>query len=197
MQIVGGMTLFERALRQAQVSAEKVVVSTDIPEILNRKWGYDVEVIERPPELATPTASKWDVFRHIAVNFKCARIIDLDVGCPFRTIESIQLVIGMLDNYEIAQTMYIADRNPYFNMVDDTGRILCSSEKPVVNSQDAPIVYALSPAVFGLRIEALGKYEHWSQTQIGRVIIPREWAWDIDTPFDLEVAKLLAERRKG
>ena len=195
LQKIGGKTLLEIAIDQAKRVFNTVVVSSDSEEMLEIADFRKCVLVRRTKDEAGPRVSKWDTFRHLVDQFPCDRLVDLDVGCPFRTVESIRMVVEMLADYEVAQTMYESDRNPYFNMVDDKGWVVCPSNDPVTRGQDAPKVYSLSPAVFGLRTPALWKYSHWSSFRIGRVLIDRAEAWDIDTPFDLEVARLLAERK--
>lgn len=190
---VGGKTLLEIAVRQAQEVFANVVVSSDSQPILQMARELGAEVVNRPGKLATDRASKWDVFKHLATQIECTRIVDLDVGCPFRSQEDISICAQMLADHDIVQTAYVADRNPYFNMVMPDGVVILP--RGVVNSQDAPIVYSLSPAVFAFKVAVLEQYAHWSEYPMGLHIIPRDRAWDIDTPFDALVAKLLAERK--
>ena len=189
LQEVGGITLLQRAIRQAKRLFSRVIVSTDGKEIARLARYENAEVISRPKELATSSASKWLVFRHLVEHVDCERVVDLDVGCPFREDSDVLATVEMLADYSIAQTAYISDRNPYFNMVHEDGGVVIPSM--VTNSQDAPVVFSLSPAVFAFKVGALRYYNHWSECAMGLHIIPRERAWDIDTMFDLEVARLL------
>ena len=192
LQKINGKTLLEIAIDQARQVFNTVVVSSDSEEMLEIADFRKCVLVRRSKAEAGSRVSKWDTFKHLVGEFPCEMLIDLDVGCPFRSIGSIRAVIDELVDHEVAQTMYEADRNPYFNMVGEQGRVVIPG--CVTRSQDAPKVYALSPAVFGLRTNALWRYEHWSGLRIGRVMVSRKEAWDIDTPFDLEVARLLAER---
>jgi N-acylneuraminate cytidylyltransferase/CMP-N,N'-diacetyllegionaminic acid synthase len=68
---------------------------------------------------------------------------------------------------------------------------------PIVNRQQAPVVFSLSPAAFTVRVEALWRYEHWSRVERMNVhVIPRERAVDVDTELDLELVELLLRHRK-
>lgn len=202
---IDGKSLIDRAILCGLFSGYETFISTDIQEILKLhiQWhALGVSIFRRPPELATDTASKWDVFRHIAKQVHCDILVDLDVGCPLRQPQDIIDTLEKLLNgdYDVVATAYEAERNPYFNMVEvvDGFALVCGGHEanpPVVNSQDAPKVYSLSPAVFAIRTDALWKYDHWSQARFGIHVIPRELAWDIDTPLDFEIAKFLMERQ--
>lgn len=192
LQKIGGKTLLEIAIDHAKQVFNIVAVSSDSEEMLEIADFKGCVLVRRTKQQATGK-NKWLTFRHLVEEVPCERLIDLDVGCPFRTIESIRRVVELLADYEVAQTMYEADRNPYFNMVGEQGRVVIPG--CITRSQDAPKVYALSPAVFGLRTNVLWRHEHWSGLRLGRALVSRKEGWDIDTPFDLEVARLLAERK--
>jgi len=182
-------------------AVDKVVISTDDEEIAGYLDSWGVKNIQkRPAALATDTASKWDVFRYIAeCNPGYDAIVDLDTGCPLRAPEDITDCIEKLKTgYDVVVTAYEADRNPYFNMVRVTdGRAhICGeiSNDVIVNRQDAPKVYSLSPSVFAIRTEALFKWSHWSRSNLGIVEIPRKRGIDIDTIDDFEFVEYLMRK---
>lgn len=190
---------------------DKLIVSTDDKTIAALAEAHNIEVQMRPPELATDTASKWDVFRYIAEQSPCDILVDLDVGCPLRAPEDITDCLRKLrtEEYDVVATAYEAERNPYFNMVQSLkafhgafytvhdaitfGDYSPTPIKPITRRQDAPMVYSLSPAVFAIKVNALG-YSHWSDTILGIHIIPRERAWDIDNELDFEIVEFLMGR---
>ena len=189
---------------------DKVVISTDDDEIIEHFEQFYVRNIQkRPAELATDTASKWDVFRYIAeCNPGYDALVDLDTGCPLRAPEDITDCIEKLKTgYDVVVTAYEAERNPYFNMVEEvsghffvvydaiTGGDYSPIPRPVMtNRQDAPKVYSLSPSVFAIRTEALFKYDHWSRSNMGIVEIPRKRGIDIDTVEDFEYVEYLMRK---
>lgn len=203
---VGDTTLLHTTIKQARSVFDKVIVSSDSEFILHAANKWDAaDTLLRPPELATSTASKWDVFKHIHEHYPTDIMVDLDVGCPLRSLDDIKTCAEMLDKYDLVTTAYEAERNPYFNMVEKRwqgeARIIFDFWKEegnnhtYTNSQEAPPVYSLSPAVYAFRTSAL-EYGHWSQVPSwGIHIIPRERAWDIDTELDLEIVKFLWQKR--
>jgi len=76
---------------------------------------------------------------------------------------------------------------------------MCGERDPEIDNeycaykrrQEAPEVWSLSPAVFSIRIAALNKFDHWSQSRLGISVIPRERAWDIDNELDFRVVEFL------
>jgi CMP-N,N'-diacetyllegionaminic acid synthase len=175
---------------------DNVIISTDDIDISILFPGHIVQM--RPPELATDTASKWDVFRYIAeCNPQYDIIVDLDTGCPLRAPGDIDACIKkLMTGFDVVATAYEADRNPYFNMVelDRSGHAWVCSGTDITCRQEAPQVYSLSPSVFAIKREALFKYSHWSRSNMGIVEIPRKRGIDIDTPDDFEYVEFLMRK---
>lgn len=191
------MTLLENAIACALEVGLRVVVSSDGFDILNAASSLGVPTIVRPDYLATSTASKWDVFRGILDLYPGVDIlVDLDVGCPMRLPEDVLACVGRLGyGFDVVATAYESDRNPYFNMVeynsDGSYSVAGAKSGLIVNGQDAPDVYSLSPAVYAMRADAVYKHAHWSTSRMSIHVVPRWRAWDIDTLFDLRVAEHL------
>ena len=177
---------------------DKIVISTEDEEIAN-KFRHTGNVQMRPPELATDTASKWDVFRYIAeCNPQYNILVDLDTGCPLRSpVDIIECLKKLWTGFDVVATAYACERNPYFNMVrmSPNGSVHVVNDMDVCNRQSAPVVYSLSPSVFAIRREALFKFSHWSRSNMGIVEIPRKRAIDIDTPEDLEYVEYLMRQQ--
>jgi CMP-N,N'-diacetyllegionaminic acid synthase len=174
------------------------VVSTDDFEIAEyaTNAGYNVQM--RPAELATDTASKWDVFRYIAeCNPQYDILVDLDTGCPLRSGADITACIKkLMTGFDVVATAYACERNPYFNMVrmSPNGSVYVVNDMDVYNRQSAPVVYSLSPSVFAISREALFKYSHWSRSNMGIVEIPRKRGIDIDTQDDWDFVEFLMRK---
>ena len=183
---------------------DDLVLYTDDPEI-KRYCAPGLWAQTLPSKLTTDTSSKWDVFRYIAEkqNLKPDDIlVDLDVGCPLRETQDIGACIEkMKGGYGVVATAYEAERNPYFNMVEEYAGgsveivnwllLMEQGEGPVIRRQDAPEVWSLSPAVFAIRVKALRQCRHWSESEMGIAVIPRERAWDIDNELDFRVVEFL------
>jgi CMP-N,N'-diacetyllegionaminic acid synthase len=207
---VAGRPLIAHAIQCARQCPvlDALIVSTDDPEIARVavEWGAPVP-FRRPAELAQDESSKWDVFRHAVEEWerrggrRVDILVDLDTGVPMRTPGDVEGCLRELlaTGAEVVATAYVPERNPYFNMVEDAPdgfvRVVKPSAHPVTRRQDAPMVHALSPAVWVVRRDALWRYEHWSRARMRVHVIPRERALDIDTPFDLRMVEWLMEER--
>jgi CMP-N,N'-diacetyllegionaminic acid synthase len=210
VKLLNGKPLIVYTIECAEISRafSELVVSTDDQEVVAIAREYDLPVLSRPAILATDTASKWDVFKHIAGKFEPDILVDLDIGCPFRSPEDITDCIQLLksNDVDVMMTAYPAERNPYFNMVTIGDKynyadiVVHESGNefdfdPITRRQDAPEVFSLSPSVIAFRAEALQKYGHWSQSRMMIHIIPRARALDLDTPDDFQYAEWLMSRK--
>lgn len=187
---------------------DRVVISTDDEEIalVARQNGADVPFM-RPAHLAQDDSSKWDVFKHLVETLESQDglrvdvLVDLDTGVPLRQAEDISNCVRLLleNEADVIVTAYIPDRNPYFNMVevakDGYARVSKPLSVPITRRQAAPEVYALSPAVYAIRRDALWNYEHWALSRMMISILPRERAIDIDTEVDFRFVEFLMEKR--
>ena len=184
-----------------------VTLSTDSEEIESIAKQYCIkEVIQRPPELAADTSSKWDVFihaiemyeRHHRINVDY--IVDMDVTVPLKTSDDIDGAVQFaLENKDadVVITGYEPERNPYFNMMEINGegfaQIVKEPCKPIVRRQDAPTVYSLTPAAYVIKKQALYDHEHWSKAKCKIYPMPRPRAMDIDTELDFRMVEFLMQ----
>jgi N-acylneuraminate cytidylyltransferase/CMP-N,N'-diacetyllegionaminic acid synthase len=208
---MAGVPLIARTIACALACPEldRVVTSTDDAEIAEvaRTHGAEVPFL-RPEHLARDDSSKWDVFRHLVESMegltgrRVEVLVDLDTGVPLRRPEDVSGCIRQLlgSRADVVVTAYPPERNPYFNMVelgaDGFARVCIPSATPITGRQQAPPVYALSPAVYAIRRDALWAYNHWSRSRMEVYPIPRERAVDIDTEDDLLLVEYLFSRKE-
>lgn len=187
----------------------QIVISTDSDEIATVAEAYGVGVpFRRPPEMASDSAAKILAIRHATLfaeeqlGFEPEIVVDLDVGAPLRAPEDITACVGVLaDSPELdaAVTVFEADRNPYFNMVEFEGEQvrLVKPGPPLVYRQAAPRVYGVSGAVFAWRRSSLMSVTHLYEGRWGATIIPRERAVDVDYELDFQFIEFLLRRGRG
>jgi CMP-N,N'-diacetyllegionaminic acid synthase len=208
LRLLAGVPLIAHTILCAQQSPvlQRVIVSTEDPEIAEvaRKYGAEVPFV-RPASLAQDDSSKWHVFRHLVQTMeekeggRIEVLVDLDTGVPLRKPTDIQSAVRQLltSEADVLITAYQPERNPYFNMVEPDGhgyfRVVKPLHPPVTRRQAAPPVYALSPAVYAIRREALWKYDHWSQAKMQIYELERERAIDIDHEIDFRFIEFLMQ----
>ncbi len=195
----------DQALACPQI--DSVYLSTDDEEIaqIGRRLGVNVPFL-RPAELAGFKAPKLPVIEHLVdwvvssgVNVKT--IVDLDPTSPLREVSDIQACLKLLDkDTNVVITGYEADKNPYFNMVEEKedGYFSLVSQIPggVWGRQDAPKVYAMNASVYVWHLDTLKKGIWGGSTKLH--IMPRSRSIDIDEPIDFKIVEMLmSERNKN
>lgn len=197
-----GRPLIAHTIAQALDCREigRVFVSTDDPRIADaaRRYGAEVPFL-RPAELATSSAPKLPVIRHLVESVEAAgvavtRIVDLDPTSPLRLASDIVACLGLLDaETDTVITGYPAEKNPYFNMVEERGDGSYGLVKPMpdgpASRQQAPVVYAMNASVYVWHRHTLAKGLWDGRTRLH--VMPRERSIDIDTPIDFRLVELL------
>lgn len=184
---------------------DQVYVSTDDQAIaaVAREAGAEVP-FRRPAELATNSAAKVPVIQHlvdyvIADGLDVTKVIDLDPTSPLRNQHDIAGAFALLDdNTDVVITGYAADKNPYFNMVeekaDGTIGLVKVTDPPITSRQMAPVVYSMNASIYIWHRETLSKGLWEGRTRIFEM--PRNRSVDIDSLLDFEIVeRLMAEAR--
>ena len=184
-----------------------VVVSTDDDEIASVAEAYGIRVsFRRPANLASDTIGKIGAIRHATAyveqheGFRPDIVVDLDVTVPLRAPDDITECVQMLTvrpDLDAVVTMYEADRNPYYTMVEAEGdrvRLVKQPAEGIIHRQDAPLVYGLSGSVFAFRRSSLMSVAHLYEGTWGGCVIPRERAIEADTELDWALVELLMTR---
>ncbi|MEO1563311.1 MAG: acylneuraminate cytidylyltransferase family protein [Pseudomonadota bacterium] len=187
---------------------DHVVISTDGPEMYafgQDRGALDIEL--RPAELATDTASKWDVWRHALtasealIDEPIEVFIDLDVTSPLRDADDITNVITLFreERPDMVMTCTPAHRNPYFNLVepDETGALHVSKKLPgnIVSRQQAPVVYEHTGVCYAIRPDYIKEVDWIYEGRVIPYVAPQERCFDIDNPLDFEIADWLMGRK--
>lgn len=183
---------------------DHVFVTTDAQSIADeaRKAGAEVPFL-RPGNLATSDAPKLAAIEHLIAwvereHGPVGTIVDLDPTSPLRNIEDVTACMALLDDdTDVVVTGYEADKNPYFNMVEQKadGRIglVKAPEEGVVARQHAPKVYSMNASIYVWRRTSLNKGLWQGNTRL--YVMPRERSIDIDEPLDFDIVELLMQRR--
>jgi len=157
----------------------------------------------RPPELATSTAPKMPVIRHLVEQVEASgitvdAIVDLDPTSPLRADQDITDCLSLLGpEVDVVITAFPSEKSPYFNMVEQTPdgnvRLVKPPAAPVFGRQGAPAVYSMNASVYVWHRRTLDK-GLWE----GRVrlhVMPRERSIDVDTLLDFRLVEMLMKER--
>jgi len=210
---LGGKPLIGWAIERALASKylERVIVSTDSPEIATapRRYGADVPFL-RPAELAGDQSPEWLAWRHAVEFYNRTSLLgplDLFVSIPpvaplRQTIDidrCIEKALQEGDRPDVVFTVTDPESNPYFSMVclDEHGNARLAATPPggpVARRQDAPPVFTITPVCYAVKPTLILNGSSMFAGRIQTVHVPRERAIDIDTELDFEHAQFMFSR---
>ena len=211
IRALGGKPLIAWSIEQALAvrRIERVVISTDSPEIADvaRAFGAEVPFL-RPSHLAQDDSPEWLAWRHALEYLRDqeGHLPDTMVSIP--TTAPLRLPVDLencLDEYEkgdvdVVVTVTDAHRSPYFNMVtrqdDGNVRLVIPPSTGIRRRQDAPVVYDMTTVAYVLNTDFVLQHASLFEGRAHAVHVPVERALDIDTPLDFRVAEALIEDRK-
>lgn len=201
MRRVGGIPLVARAIVAAQRCAEidRVVVTTDDPEIAGvaREWGADV--IDRPAELAGDTASSEAALLHA--------LAELDLrGVDVGILAFLQATSPFIDPIALGEAVcsvrtrrrdIVFSAAPTYGFLWSRGRGGSADainhevgERP--RRQDREPHFVETGAFYVMRAKAFRAVGHRFYGSIGVVEVPEGTAIEVDTLGQLELARALA-----
>lgn len=203
-----GKPLIVHTIEQAQACdfISGIYVSTDDQEIAEVAAAAGAAIpFMRPDHLAGNTAPKLPVIAHL-VNYldeegsEFDTIIDLDPTSPLRWPSDIENAYQMLDaDTDTVITGYVADKNPYFNMVETTTGNLVGLVKPpasaVAGRQQAPTVWSMNASIYVWHRHSLGAGLWDGKTRLYEM--PHDRSVDIDSELDFKIVELLMQNRVG
>jgi CMP-N,N'-diacetyllegionaminic acid synthase len=184
--------------------AEKIVCSTDSEKIAEvaKKYGAEIPCM-RPANLATDTAFKLDVLKHIVKfverkeNVKYDVIVDLDPTAPLRKKKFLEEAYKKFIDSDVNNLYSVckARKNPYFNMVelDEKGYAHLCKKSIVVRRQDAKNVYGMNASIYIYKRDFLLNTNtlHSDKTIIYEM--PDNTSIDIDSELDFKFVEFLLE----
>ena len=184
----------------------QIMVSTDSESIRSvaEQFGIAVDSL-RPAELATDTASSYDVILHCmeeaeASGLNFDTIILLQPTSPLRTSHHIREAMALFrEGDDMVVSVKRSEENPYYSLFeeDPDGFLSKSKEGNFTRRQDCPEVYAYNGAIYIMNAQSLRKMPLGSFSRVRKYIMSDEDSIDIDSPLDLKIAELiLSEREK-
>ena len=201
---INGKSLFERAIESA-IGIEEIshiLVSTDDDELINQAKKYDVLIPwKRPPSLCEDFSTSVEVVLH-AVNWyekkfnKVDGVILLQPTSPFRSNELIREGINLFYRNHFAPVVSVVavNEHPMWCFKKSKTNHLepfCEKNGFGIRSQDLPEVYIDAGSVYIISPDMLKKNRSFIGQKTVGLFVKHFWeAIDIDTEWDLEIAKL-------
>jgi CMP-N,N'-diacetyllegionaminic acid synthase len=212
IRLIAGKPLIAYSIEQARRFASQkacvIALSTDSEDIINvaAEAGLTTDY-RRPDDLATDTAGKKGVIADLIKyeeekrQIKFDYILDLDVTSPLRTIEDLEAAFKIIQEDENALNIFSvnpANRNPYFNMVEQNaeGYYELCKKGTFVTRQAAPKVYDLNASFYIYR-PAFFKTDYSGAITARSLIYEMSHAcFDLDHPIDFTFMEYLLENKK-
>ncbi|HEY5762939.1 MAG TPA: acylneuraminate cytidylyltransferase family protein [Rhodocyclaceae bacterium] len=200
---LAGKPLYRHAVDLALAAgATRVIVSTDIPEILAAPETAGVSVLERPAELCADETPMAPVLKHaldaLAVS---GPVVLLQATSPLRRIEQLREALARFaaGGVELVMSVTAANRSVLkWGFVND-GHFtpIGKPEWCFANRQQLPAVYRPNGAIYVVDSARFRREGSFVTPQVGVVVMPEEDSGDIDSLADFEhCAAVLAARNE-
>ena len=157
----------------------------------------------RPVELAHDDVPVSKVILHAArtldqlEGYRPDYIVDLEPTTPFRTTQDIDDAVNLArdKDADAVVSVCLAEQQPYWmHLVTEDGRL--TDFMPVdgeLSRQQLPAVHSRNSSIYLVRREILLEQETLCPESTYAYVMPAERSFDIDTPWDLYVAELIAQ----
>ncbi len=177
---------------------DMVVVSSEDKEILKISKEYGAEIIVRPIELASDTATTFDTIKHVIDNFKkYDYIVLLQPTSPLRNERDIEEAIEFMkkNNANAVVSVCEMDHSPLWSNTlpkDFNMNNFLSEEVLNKRSQDLEKYYRLNGGIYICKTEILTKEKTFMiKEKIFAYIMDGNKSIDIDNKIDFLVAQEL------
>ncbi|MBS4014239.1 MAG: acylneuraminate cytidylyltransferase family protein [Bacteroidetes bacterium] len=181
-------------------SDKEICVSTDDIEIVKLVENLEMKVpFFRPKELATDTASSYEVLLH-AIDyyekniFVPDTIILLQPTSPYRRGVHIKEALKLFDsNCEMLVSVKETKANPYYTLREENkkGFLEISKKSTFTRRQDCPKVYEVNGAIYIIDVLTLKKKSLSKIRKVRKYIMDELSSIDIDTQFDWKIAEFM------
>lgn len=209
---LNGIPLIAYTIKTGLQFAEKYnadfSLSTDSEEIRTVAAKYGIlSNYQRPVELASDTAGKISVIKHLMDFEEKGRrkhydfIIDMDVTSPLRNLNDLECAFIQLQKHHNALNIFSvspANRNPYFNMVEimDNGYVrVVKNFGEIKSRQDVPKVFDMNASFYIFKKDFFKEGWEIATTDRSLAYIVPHICFDIDHPIDFIFMEILLKKR--
>ena len=196
-RLLAGKPLYRHSVDMAlSCGASQVIITTDIEEILNQSFPYNVMVIQRPSHLCTDDVAMAPVLLHaIETSGYTGTLILMQATSPLRQAQDIQNALNVYSNQDFDLVMSVTSAD---NGVLKWGTVQGQQFIPMAdpsfcfsNRQSLPPVFKPNGAIYLMNAQWFVKNKSFVTHRIGTIEIPIDRSIDIDTAQDLEHCEAL------
>jgi CMP-N,N'-diacetyllegionaminic acid synthase len=204
IKLLNNLPLIAYSIKVAKQFAElhngSLVLSTDSIEIKQVAAAYGLETdYVRPDFLASDSAGKKDTIKDLVVFEENKKgitydyVLDLDVTSPLRNLQDLEAAFETFKADDDCVTLFSvnkANRNPYFNMVEESADgyyTLCKQiEGNVQTRQSAPKVFDLNASFYFYKRRYFDLPYNSPITDRSLIYVMPHLCFDLDEPLDFE-----------
>jgi N-acylneuraminate cytidylyltransferase len=206
LRVVGGKPLIAHTLLAARAARriDKVVVSTDDPAIAEVSAAYGAEIVWRPAELASDTASSEAALLHALESlaqrgYEPELLAFLQCTSPLTLAEDIDGTIGALLERGADSALAVASFHYFLWRTSADGVVGVNHDKRTrPRRQDREPEFIETGAVYAMRVAGFKAARHRFFGQTVMYEMPAERVCEIDESVDLDVAEVhLRKRARG
>ncbi|MAY83260.1 MAG: pseudaminic acid cytidylyltransferase [Flavobacteriales bacterium] len=202
---LNGKPLMAYSIEAAKNSAvfDKIVVSTEDPEIKEIALQYGVEVDDRPEHMAGDQVTKVQVINEYIQRNQIQDDYDYVAAllptCPFRTSEDVKEAFNKISSQKehdflIGVTEYEFPVDFALRLNDEIVEMVNPEGYAVTRSQNKEKKYHPNGAVYIATMKGFIEKETFFNRQMMHHIMPALRSYDIDYPYQFEIAEIIAKR---
>jgi len=191
-RLLAGRPLYRHAVDLALAAgASRVVISTDIPDVLSAALPAGCVALPRPAPLAQDTTPMAPVLAHAIASAGIAgTVVLLQPTSPLRQVQDVAdgLACFASGRHELVMSVTEADRGvlKWGRLQGDTFLPLSDPAHCFANRQSLPPVYRPNGAVYVFHAGWFMQQQSLVSQRIGVVVMPPQRSLDIDTLADFE-----------
>ncbi len=203
---LGGHPLMAWAIQTARCcrpEIDRVIVSTEDETLACTAKRYGAEVYPRSAHLASDTVGVHQVLLDLRSRLKeegetAKYWVLLEAPSAFRSPELLREALSLLESgYTSAASFRKARTHPIqaWKLLDGSISTYIPDANPWVTRQELPEAYELTGEVYAFEIDALRRESaSLLQGRCGAVLVDSDLSVDINSPWDLELARVLFPR---
>lgn len=191
-RLLAGKPLYRHAVDLALAAgARRVLISTDIEEVLNAQLPAGVQALPRQPDLCGDTVPMAPVLVHALQSAGCeGTVVLLQATSPLRQVVDVQAALDVFETgqHELVMSVTEADRGvlKWGRMEGDRFVPLSDPAYCFSNRQSLPPVVRPNGAVYVMQAQWFLARGSFVSERIGLVQMTPERSQDIDTLADFE-----------
>jgi len=199
---IDGLSLVARSviLAKSVNQISDVYVSTDSTPIAQEAKRFGAQIIERPPELASDVASSEAALLHALglINPAPDILVFLQATSPFTPGDELSEAINLVSEGKFDVVFSAVESHNFLWSLNDGKAVAVNHDPSVrIRRQDLEPRYAESGGFYVMRAHGFAKAKNRFFGNVGLVEIPVIYGLDIDSEFDLEIARAISPNNKS